>query len=114
MTPMSCQRRQAEKLTFLTCARKFPPMDVLKENVERRRDELGMTNAQVAIAAGVTERTVYRIIEGGYDPKLSTVAKVARGLGVPTGYLLVGRLDEGSVNDIARVALAAGKVASRK
>ena len=48
----------------------------------------GLTVRELANEAGVTERTVYRIVAGERDPRLGTLEALARGLGVETAELL--------------------------
>jgi DNA-binding XRE family transcriptional regulator len=60
---------------------KKPNMTSLIEELEGVRTQLGMTQADLAQAAGVNRMTVSRI-EAGYDPRLSTVYELIRALGM--------------------------------
>ena len=51
----------------------------LIEELEAVRTQLGMTQADLANAAGVNRMTVSRI-EAGYDPRLSTLYELIRAL----------------------------------
>lgn len=51
------------------------------EELEGVRTQLGMTQADLAQAAGVSRMTVSRI-EAGYDPRLSTLYELIRALGM--------------------------------
>lgn len=56
--------------------------------VRRRRKELGLTIEQLAERADLTANYIASIERGERDPSLSTVASIARGLGVPIPALL--------------------------
>jgi len=51
-----------------------------------RRSDLGLTQAELAIKAGVVERTVQNI-EAGKRPQPLTLAAIARALGMETAEL---------------------------
>jgi transcriptional regulator with XRE-family HTH domain len=57
--------------------------------VKKMREEQGVTQAQLAKKAGVTEAYV-SMIEGGVrkNPSLPILKRLARALGVPVGELL--------------------------
>ena len=54
--------------------------------VRHRRSELGLDPAALAAKAGVSHMAVRRA-EAGSDPPLSTVRRLAKGLGVSVSYL---------------------------
>jgi transcriptional regulator with XRE-family HTH domain len=58
--------------------------------LRRLREDRGMTRYRLAKLAGVTVEGVCKLEEGGTDPRLSTVLKLAEGLGVPPCHLLPG------------------------
>ena len=51
-------------------------------SVRRKRLEAGMTQAELAEAADVTDETVSRLERGAYEPSLSTMMAVTEALGV--------------------------------
>lgn len=52
-------------------------------DIRRLRAEAGdMTQAELALAIGVTRQTVIAIEQGKYSPSLETAFKIARTLGV--------------------------------
>jgi transcriptional regulator with XRE-family HTH domain len=56
--------------------------------VRDARQAAGMTQEDLAVACGV-ERSYLSVLErGGRDPRLSTVARLARSLNLPPGDLL--------------------------
>jgi transcriptional regulator with XRE-family HTH domain len=58
--------------------------------LRRLREDRGMTRYRLAKLAGVTVEGVSKLEQGGTDPKLSTILKLAGGLGVPPCQLLPG------------------------
>lgn len=58
------------------------PVKRLAANVRRLRSERGLTQEQVANAAGLSLSDVGRIERGERDPGVRVLAKLARGLGV--------------------------------
>jgi transcriptional regulator with XRE-family HTH domain len=56
--------------------------------VRRRREALNLTIEQLAERAELTVQFVGSIENGMRDPSLSTIKKLAHGLGIPTGVLL--------------------------
>ena len=59
-------------------------MQILNKVLDRRQ-HLGMTREELAALTGLTTRTIYTIESGGdYDPKLSTMIKLAKALRVKT------------------------------
>lgn len=68
--------------------------DTLARNLSAARIALGMSQDQLAVAAGVSRATVNQL-EGGStakgDPKLSTVINLSSALGLSPVFLLLGR-----------------------
>lgn len=68
--------------------------DTLARNLSAARSALGISQDQLATAAGVSRATVNQL-EGGStakgDPRLSTVAHLAAALGISPAFLLLGR-----------------------
>lgn len=76
-----------------------PPRAVLNEKrgsavltlagqVIARRQEAGLTQAQLAKAAGLGHHAIFRLEKGLVDPKLSSIAAVAEVLQVTPAQLL--------------------------
>ena len=59
--------------------------------VESRRAELGLTQAQVAEAAGITERSFRAIKAHSHSCNLTTLVGLASALGVSLGELIAGQ-----------------------
>lgn len=60
----------------------------LSANLKAARTKLGLTQEQVAERSGVHPTEVSRIEAGKRDPQVSTVEKLARGVGLRPGQLL--------------------------
>lgn len=60
---------------------------MIGEEVRRRREELGLTGAQLAGRAGLAPSAVSQIETGRRTPSSASVVKLAEGLGVEVGEL---------------------------
>lgn len=67
-----------------------PQRQAFAHNVRIAREKAGLTQEQLAWAAGLHQTEIARIEGGWRNPGLDTVFKVARGLAVPPGELFVG------------------------
>ncbi len=56
-------------------------------NLKRLRAAKGLTVYRLAQLSGVTEQNIAKLEEGG-NPKLTTLVKLAAGLGVPVAELI--------------------------
>jgi len=61
---------------------------VLGANVRKAREARGMTQFQVAAAAGFVVSTISDIERGATDPQISTIRRIARVLGVTAADLV--------------------------
>jgi transcriptional regulator with XRE-family HTH domain len=59
-------------------------------NLRLQRKRRGLSQMALGNAAGLHFSEVSLLERGGRDPRLSTVAKLARGLGIPARQLLDG------------------------
>ena len=75
MPPRAKKKRLPESITF-------------GKRVRRLREAKGWTIEQMGEAAGMNELQVGHIERGASDPKLSTILKLAKGLGVRPEELL--------------------------
>jgi transcriptional regulator with XRE-family HTH domain len=53
-------------------------MDIFAKNLRRRAEELGISNAEVARRAGLTERRYGNYVSGRREPDLATLLRIAR------------------------------------
>jgi transcriptional regulator with XRE-family HTH domain len=60
----------------------------LGRNLRRARERLELTQEEVGQRSGVHPTEVSRIEAGKRDPRISTVERLAKALGVPPGDLL--------------------------
>lgn len=58
------------------------------ENLRRAREDLGLTQEQVGHRSGVHPTEVSRIEAGKRDPRVSTLERLAKAVGVPPSELL--------------------------
>lgn len=76
--------------------------DTLARNLSAARGALGMSQDQLAAAAGISRATVNQL-EGGAsakgDPRLSTLVGLAAALGISPVFLLLGRDDLDAIAD---------------
>lgn len=66
------------------------PKVIVGKNIRRRRKELGLTQEGAAERCGIHPVEFARAERGVRDMRVSTVAKIAEGLGVPASELLAG------------------------
>lgn len=57
-------------------------------NLRRRRKELGLSQEQLGTRANIQMADISRYENGGRDPRISTVARLAAALDVPIAALL--------------------------
>jgi transcriptional regulator with XRE-family HTH domain len=65
-------------------------LDVLARNIRAARDAAELTQDQAADAAEMQTAVYSRIERGEVDPRLSSLVKIARALGVTVGDVVRG------------------------
>jgi transcriptional regulator with XRE-family HTH domain len=60
---------------------------MISQEVRRRREELGLTGAELAARSGLSPGAISQIENGKRTPSSTTVMKLAQGLGVEVGEL---------------------------
>lgn len=100
-------------------AAEVDPPFVLASNVYRLRKHRGLTQEQLAKAVGVRQPRIAEVERGDANPRLDTLAKLARALGVPVAALLdpdhTDRVDEPAPpGDYRRAAPPLRRVAEPK
>lgn len=63
-------------------------MGNLGENLRAAREKCDLTQEQLSERTGVQAGEISRIETGKRDPQVSTLLKIAKGLGLPPGKLL--------------------------
>lgn len=66
------------------------PQERFGANLRRSRTEAGLTQEALWGSSGVNMTEISRIENGQKDPRLSTIVRLAGGLGIPAGQLLAG------------------------
>ena len=80
----------------------------LGERIKVRREELGLTQLQLAQALGVTPQHISVIEKEKRSPSLDSLAKLAQELGVTTDFLITGK--ESIISDCVSVIKADGTI----
>lgn len=88
-----------------------PPID-LGGNVRDYRGQRGLSQAQLAKAIGVSQPRIAEIERGEANPRLSTIAKLAKALDVPVSELLARRHDFDAWMAMGRIGAPAAEDAS--
>ena len=70
---------------------------MLKDNIKALRTEKGLSQAELARRAGVTERSIQRYEAGASYPQMSAIEKLATALGTSVDDLL-GREDQAIID----------------
>lgn len=65
-------------------------VDVLARNVRAQRARRGLSQSQVGKLSGIHFTEISRIECGLRDPRISTLIRLARALGMPPSHLLDG------------------------
>lgn len=70
--------------------RALPPPAAFARNLRAAREKAGLSQEALAERAGMHRNAVALLETGKRDPRVSTVAKLAKALGVPASDLLKG------------------------
>lgn len=70
---------------------------VVAANVKRLRAELGITEEEVKRRSGISQKTFNNIANAEHSPTISTIEKVAKGLGVDPWELMLPEFGPGIV-----------------
>jgi transcriptional regulator with XRE-family HTH domain len=65
-----------------------PELVAFGKRLRAVRKEHGVSRRDLAFRTGMYETEIGRYERGGRDPRLATILRLARGLGVPPGALL--------------------------
>ena len=66
------------------------PQERFGANLRRSRRDAGLTQEALKDRAGVHMTEISRLENGVKDPQLTTIVRLATGLGIPAGELLAG------------------------
>jgi transcriptional regulator with XRE-family HTH domain len=70
--------------------RKDPVIPQVAASIERARTDAGLSQVELARRSGLDLRTITRIESVQREPSISTVVRLARGLGLTVSVLLDG------------------------
>lgn len=88
-------------------------MELFATNLRRRAEELGLSNAEVARRAGLSERRYGNYVSGRREPDLATLVKIASVLATTPNELLLDRSSDQGLDENGRMrAIAALTVLS--
>lgn len=74
------------------------------QNIEALMEQKGLDAAKLARASGLNPTGIYDILKGkSRSPKIETIAKIARGLGVPVAVIFSGEAVDGPHDDLMAV-----------
>ena len=66
------------------------PQQRFGANLRRSRRAAGLTQEALWDSSGVNMTEISRLENGQKDPQLTTIVRLAKGLGIPAGELLAG------------------------
>jgi transcriptional regulator with XRE-family HTH domain len=70
--------------------RRLAPLDTFARNLRRAREQAGLSQEALAERAGMHRNAVALLETGKREPRLSTIVRLAKALGVKTSDLLKG------------------------
>jgi len=74
---------------------------LVARNIEALMEQKGLDAAKLARLAGLNPTGIYDIIKGkSRSPKIETIGKIAKGLGVPVALIFSGQLAERVDDDL--------------
>jgi transcriptional regulator with XRE-family HTH domain len=88
-------------------------MDLFATNLRKRAEELGISNAEVARRAGLSERRYGNYVSGRREPDLATLVRIATVLATTPNQLLIGEISVESPDELVRQRTVAALTALR-
>lgn len=89
-------------------------MELFAANLRKRAEELGISNAEVARRAGLSERRYGNYVSGRREPDLATLVRIASVLATTPNDLLVSSISETTADELARQRAIAALTALKK
>lgn len=88
-------------------------MELFATNLRKRAEELGISNAEVARRAGLSERRYGNYVSGRREPDLATLVRIASVLATTPNELLTSDPSVKTAGDLARQRAGAALAALR-
>lgn len=88
-------------------------MELFATNLRKRAEELGISNAEVARRAGLSERRYGNYVSGRREPDLATLVRIASVLATTPNELLINSLNKSVPEELARQRAIAALAALR-
>jgi len=85
----------------------FVPMVLFAARLRQRAEELGISNAEAARRAGLSERRYAHYVSGKREPDLATFVRIADVLGTSPNWLLAVDEDKSTRTSLLRCRLIA-------
>jgi len=82
-----------------------PPRVRLAKNLKRLIEMQGLTVIQVADAAKVTTKQIYNLMKASFDPRISSIEKVAGVFGLQVWQMIAVDMDNRPPEELAVLAL---------
>lgn len=78
-------------------------MELFAANLRKRAEELGISNAEVARRAGLSERRYGNYVSGRREPDLATLVRIAAVLGATPNDLLISNVPSKTRSELTRL-----------
>lgn len=89
-------------------------MELFATNLRKRAEELGISNAEVARRAGLSERRYGNYVSGRREPDLATLMRIASVLATTPNDLLTDKTPPKTSGNLARLRALAALAALRR
>lgn len=77
---------------------------LVAHNIEALMEQRNLDAAKLARASGLNPTGIYDILKGkSRSPKIETIAKIAKGLGVPVSVIFSGPNEDGARDELMEV-----------
>ncbi|MBZ9963747.1 helix-turn-helix domain-containing protein [Mesorhizobium sp. BR1-1-2] len=88
-------------------------MELFATNLRKRAEQLGLSNAEVARRAGLSERRYGNYVSGRREPDLATLVRISSVLATSPNELLIASFEKSAPEEVARQRTIAALAALR-